>query len=132
MTKHRNVNLILSHSSGVLTMFWTTSAGLACAISVLDAAARRDDLLTRAGAHLDAAQRHWARDLAVGEHLHGSILSDHAGCDQALRRDLALANASQIAETHDLVGDAERIGEAALGNAPRHWHLAALELRLTA
>src|SRR5688572_16271447 len=115
-------------------MFASAAAGLACAMLVLDAASGRHDLLARAGAHLQPAHGDRALDPAVGEHLRRPLAgADDARLDERLRRRLgALGQPLQVLEPHQLVGDAERVGEAALRDAARQRHLAALELRLAA
>src|SRR6266576_2239405 len=53
-----------------------------------------------------------------------------AGAEQRLRRHLdAVGEQDEVAHVHDLRRLLERIGEAALGNAPDERHLAALEAR---
>src|SRR6266576_2519649 len=53
-----------------------------------------------------------------------------AGAEQRLRRHLdAVGEQDEVAHVHDLRRLLERIGEAALGNAPDERHLAALEPR---
>src|SRR5437879_13513807 len=53
-----------------------------------------------------------------------------AGAEQRLRRHLdAVGQEDEVAHVHDLRRLLERIGEAALGNAPDERHLAALEAR---
>src|SRR4051812_15236644 len=110
-------------------MFWTACAGLVWAMLLLDAASGRDNLVTRAGAHLDAAHRDRLADLAVGEHLDRALAQvNEPRLGQRLRRDLA-RHTGEIGERDNLVLHAEHVGEAALRNAARERHLTALETR---
>src|SRR5258706_802405 len=70
-------------------------------------------------------------DLTGAEQLDRMVGTAHqAGAEQRLRRHLdAVGEQDEGAHIHDLRRLLERIGEAALGNAPDERHLAALETR---
>src|SRR5688500_14360345 len=112
-------------------MFATAAAAFGCAMSVLYAAPGRQAFLKRAIAHLHTANGNRLRHVAVGEQLRRTLArANQSRLDERLRRDFVAAHVLQVAETHDLMLRAERVGEAALRQAARHRHLAALEVRL--
>src|SRR5438132_526497 len=134
MTRHRSVKRILLFSSGVRYMFAIACAGAFWAILVLHAASGRHDLLARTRAHLDSANRVRGADVTVGEQLRRPLAAaNEPGRRQRFLGDFAaLGQPAQILEAHRLVLHAENVGEAALRQASRERHLAALELRLSA
>src|SRR5262249_43781643 len=101
-------------------------------VLLLDAASGRDNLLTSAGADLEALHRHRLRDLAVREHFHRALVDpNEPGRGERLTRHLA-TQGRQIVEPHDLVVLMEVIRETALWQAPGDGHLAAFEMWLAA
>src|SRR5665647_548737 len=116
-------------------MFCTAAAGLFCAILLLDAAAGRFDLFARTRAHLDSADGHGARQIAIGEHLCRAFPgSDQAGLNERIFRDFSSVRHAllEIAQTNDLMLDSKDIREPTLWQPPRERHLATLELWLSA
>src|ERR1035437_1411091 len=96
----------------------------------LRAAPGRRDLFRRLAAELVRPNRQRLADLAAGEHLeraHGPL--HEAALAQELRRHdrAGLEPRAERVEVHDVVLDAERVVEAALGHAPVQRHLAAFE-----
>src|SRR6185312_2574276 len=135
MINASSVKPIRDFSSGVLKMLLTSwAAAFSCAMSVLDAASGRDNTLTHRRAHPDPADRHGARQRAVGQQLGRSLpLPDQSRLDEDVGRDVVLRlQIIDVTQVHDLRLHPEWIGEAALGQPARQRHLAALEMRLVA
>src|SRR5688500_19223575 len=112
-------------------MFWTAAAGLFCAILLLDAAPGRFDLLPRARAHPDSANRDCARQIAICEHLCRAFPRlDQSRLEERLSRHLGPARPAlpEIAQTNDLVLDPKDIAESARWQPLRARPLAALGL----
>jgi hypothetical protein len=97
-------------------------------------ASGRFDFLTSASAHLDSSNRYALSGITVREKLRWTLsLTDQARLGERFFRNFgAFWKACKVIQTHDLVLDAEDVGEPALWNAARERHLSALELRLTA
>src|SRR5690242_18635255 len=109
----RSVKPILDFSSGVLNRFEIAAAAFPCAMLLLDAASSRDNLLPDRCAHLDAAHRDRAGELAVGEQLRWPLpRADEPHLGERLRRDFrSLRQTVQVLQPDDLVLDAERVRE---------------------
>src|SRR5690606_11976060 len=98
-----------------------------------DGPAGRRDLLLRRSGELLSGDVELDAHLALTQHLDGLVLADSALGDEVLDRDGAALGEQllQGRQVHDLVLDAEGVGEAAqLGQAHVQRHLAALEAGL--
>src|SRR5438309_10268507 len=95
--------------------------------ALFDAATGGDDLLACRRAPLQAAHRHRLLQTAVGEQLDLAMIApDEPRFRERLRRHRTV-HLREIVETNHLGVDAEWVGEAALRQAARDRHLAALE-----
>src|SRR5216684_4968844 len=127
-TRQRSVKRIFSFSSGTLNRLGIWGA---VTRSSLDGPARLLDLGARGSGHGHALHDELTLQLAHAEQLHRMVgPADQSGAEQRVGRYLhALFEDREVSHIHDLGRLLERIGEAALGDAPDQWHLAALEPR---
>src|SRR5713226_190312 len=128
MTRHRKVNRSFSFSSGTLNRLGICGP-LTC--STLDGPARLLDLGAGGGRHGDPPHHELPLYVSHPEELDRMVRTAHqprpeqgVGCHLH-----AVGQQAEVPYVHDLGRLLERIGEAALGNAPDERHLTALEPR---
>src|SRR5213082_3205066 len=125
-TRQRSVKRIFSFSSGTLKRLGSRGAVIR---SARDRAARQLDLRAGGGRHRHAFDAELALDVPHAEQLDGAVRPAHQpGAEQRVGRHLhALRDPTQVPDVHHLRRLLERVGEAALRDAPDERHLAALE-----
>src|SRR5882724_13169174 len=125
-TRHRSVKRIFSFSSGTLNRLGSLGAVTG---SARDGAARLLDLRAGRGRHRHALHAEPALHVAHAEQLDGAVRPAHQpGTEQRFRCDLGpLGELAQVTDVDHLRRLLERIGKAALRDAPDERHLTALE-----